>query len=439
MDAGFGRGNGPVPQVPQRASAPSSSPWRGRHRGGGYRGCPSSAAALLALPAAGLLAAARRGRRDGSSLARGLAGRGRRRLVRLSAVDDDGPWLPATGGWEWGEIYIWGGVTFSPGTVLTPQEELEGELEEVLSVGSASSRSRVDGNTLVRPRVLRAVLDQYPWAWRGGSFAGKPISDDITTGRFRRLREVLEISAEDAAELVEIDATPILVEPEGVEKAFNQIKEVSSRDKALELVRCHPGLLVGGVRSMKEGCGLVTETLVDLFFAGRLLKVLEDNSKDNVWKLREIEHYARVAATVKPVMDLVQREGQALAFLVMLLMPGLFPVLGFACLHTLFHMGLIPESIDHTAAGISISVWLVWFVTKSVEMGPVALGLGDWFLRVHSWLLTVSSSLLAAVLPYDEAQPIYRLLGFGSWLLAVTAGILRDLNSTFLASLLDGS
>jgi len=72
-------------------------------------------------------------------------------------------------------------------------------------------------------------------------------------------------------------------------------------------VRRHPGLLVGGSRSLKEGASLVTAALIDILFAGRLLGVLEDRSKDNNWKIAEIELYATVAQVFKPLMDVVQR------------------------------------------------------------------------------------------------------------------------------------
>jgi hypothetical protein len=155
--------------------------------------------------------------------------------------------------------------------------------------------------------VWEAVKKQYPKAVTAGVFAGLALNKQLVGRRFERLADILNISGEEALEIVLSDTTPLLVSPEGVQKAFDLLAGLSGNvDKALALVRVHPGLLVGGARSLKQGSSLVTNMLVDVLFAGRLVDIAQD-SRPQAWKLAEIEFYASVAALFKPVMDLVQR------------------------------------------------------------------------------------------------------------------------------------
>jgi len=163
----------------------------------------------------------------------------------------------------------------------------------------------------VSPRVKQlmweALSAQYPKAIKAGAFAGTPLSQNLAARRFERMADILDVSGEEALEIIRSDTTPLLVETEGVQCAFDLLSGLKGdQEKALELVRKHPGLLVGGARQLKEGTSLVTATLVDVLFAGRLLDIAEDN-RPQAWKLAEIEFYASVAALFKPVMDLVQR------------------------------------------------------------------------------------------------------------------------------------
>lgn len=353
---------------------------------------------------------------------RGVQNSRRRRPTALATAEEpaeEPPWIPPGSGdgaaWEWGEIYVWGGVTWTPGEPASLPKQLEEEEEQVLERELAGAPA---GTPALRQRVWAAVSEQYPAASRGGRFAGKPVSPVLTSLRFARLVEVLGISGEDAAELVEIDATPLLVEPEGVACAFKLISGISSRVKALELVRCHPGLLVGGVTSLKEGAGLVSSALIDLLFAGRLLWVLEDRNKDDQLKLAEIEFYARVAAFFKPVMDLVQRRTAELLSFLSLVFPIILQAVALACIHTLYPGALRPESWgpDLVLWDLSLAAWLIWFSGQVLGLGPLgplgpwALDLGSSTLSLAAWLLSLASYLLG-LLPLGA--------GLGPWALAL--------------------
>lgn len=315
--------------------------------------------------------------------------------------------------WEWGEVYIWGGVTWRPDPAAKPPQRraprsrpapgrrparqrapamglMPGEAvakpgERVLSQTRMSKPVAMDDvPTEVWGPVWMCVAEQYPVASREGAFAGTPLSPMLANIRFQRLIEVLDISTEEGLELARQDSTPLLVPAEGVASAFSLLVGISSRKKALELVRCHPGLLVGGVRSLREGVSAVTSALVDVLFAGRLLKVLEDRSRDNAWKLAEIELYAWVASSFKPVMDLVQRRTSQLGVLLAL------PVLAQLPLFTTSTM----EAANSYAYDLSVVGWAMGFGAWALGISSWGWGLGSWFLGLVSWVVGVSSWLL---------------------------------------------
>lgn len=188
--------------------------------------------------------------------------------------------------WEWGELYVWGGVTWLP-----------------------DRQDRSNHRKAIVEDIWKAVSRQYPQAARRGNFAGMPLSPVSAVLHFENLVQVLSVSQEQALELVQIDATPLLVEPEGVRSVFEELHALAGEageGKALQLVKRHPGLLVGGA-NLKAGASLVTSALVDLVFAGRLKTVIQDETKPASSKLTEIEGYTKLAEFCKPFMDLLQR------------------------------------------------------------------------------------------------------------------------------------
>jgi len=348
------------------------------------------------------------------------------KLTRHAAADDDPP-QRRPGDWDWGEIYIWGGVTWTPSALgPTPEEEVERLERELASVGQRFSIA--NSGREFRDRVWAAVAEQYPRAARRGSFATMPVTPALTTLRFSRFVQVLGISGEDAFKLVEYDATPLLVEPDGIASAFELLAQKASRVKALELVRCHPGLLVGGVHEqLKRGAGIVSAALVDLLFAGRLLKVLEDGNRDDSGKLAEIELYANVAAWFKPVMDLAQRDTDRLFRLFQFATPLLAQVLTLACIHTYyFPLGtgwLNAGELTALALNSSVVTMLVWMVARGAAgMGVIEAGLASCALAAGTtWAW---AAFLLGLLPSERSLcPL--ALTTGAWALSLLTSFLQ--------------
>jgi len=221
---------------------------------------------------------------------------------------DDGEYADGYIDWDWGEIYVWGGVTFTPARSSSSQDQApKAEAAPSQARPAARRLENVQELSVLARKVWTAVVDQYPAAAKQRRFAGTTISPMTAATRFNRLAEVLNITGMEALELICVDATPLLVDPDDVISAYELLARISSPEKALELVRRHPGLLVGGSKKIKDGASVVTAALIDILFAGRLRVVLEDHRIDDNWKLAEIELYTTVAKFFKPVMDLVQR------------------------------------------------------------------------------------------------------------------------------------
>lgn len=259
----------------------------------GRLGCPSTRRRPVRGRAA-RATAPHRSRGRGDAVAVRAVAEGPGRPGSGDADDPNEPAFPSGFDWDWGEIYIWGGVTWVMGRD-----------------GLGDGNDDIEKSEKVAPRVKQAMWEalsaQYPKAVKEGAFAGTPLSRSLAARRFESMADILDVSGEEALEIIRSDTTPLLVTPDGVQCAFDLLTGVcGNATEALELVRKHPGLLVGGARSMKEGTSLVTATLVDVLFAGRLLDIAED-PRPQAWKLAEIEFYASVAALFKPVMDLVQR------------------------------------------------------------------------------------------------------------------------------------
>lgn len=155
-------------------------------------------------------------------------------------------------------------------------------------------------------QAWRAVLRQHPEAVLEANFLGQPFGCEQVKQRWPRLVQTLGISEDQALKIIEMDATPLLVESDSVSEVLARLAAISSREKALELVGRSPSLLVGG--AMNEATGtknLAASTLIDVLYAGRLYRVLEEEGRDNEGKLREIELYAQLLSAFRPCVDLV--------------------------------------------------------------------------------------------------------------------------------------
>lgn len=155
----------------------------------------------------------------------------------------------------------------------------------------------------------RAVLEQHPQAVVQKQFMGVPFTRADVERRWARFVKILDIPAEQALEIIETDATPLLVDSEDVAEILGRLAAISSREKALELIGMNPSLLVGGAaaatKNREKGFGV--STIVDVLYAGRLRKVLEDEGNDNQGKVAEIEFYSCVLSSLKPLVEIIQR------------------------------------------------------------------------------------------------------------------------------------
>eukprot|EP00930_Biecheleria_cincta_P042805 TRINITY_DN29455_c0_g1_i1.p1 TRINITY_DN29455_c0_g1~~TRINITY_DN29455_c0_g1_i1.p1 ORF type:complete len:1062 (+),score=166.24 TRINITY_DN29455_c0_g1_i1:133-3318(+) len=177
--------------------------------------------------------------------------------------------------------------------------------EEVkVNVKGAEQLSDNYGADELEQSAWRAVLEQYPEVAVSGKFLGIPFAYEIFRSRWSGFVQILGIHQEQALEIIEQDATPLLVESEDVEDVLRRLVAICSREKALELVRRNPTLLVGGAAGYRTGdLGFAPATIADFLYAGRLFKVLEDD-RDNEGKLKEIELYSCLLSGFKPCVDL---------------------------------------------------------------------------------------------------------------------------------------
>ncbi|CAE7220197.1 SLC34A2 [Symbiodinium natans] len=154
-------------------------------------------------------------------------------------------------------------------------------------------------------QAWRAVLRQHPEAVLENNFLGEPFSFDEVKERWPRFVQTLGISEDQALKIIEMDATPLLVESDAVSEVLARLAAISSREKALELVNRSPSLLAAALGGKKDGNGLGVSTLVDMLYAGRLYKVLDQEGRDNAGKLAEIELYAGLLSAFRPCADLI--------------------------------------------------------------------------------------------------------------------------------------
>eukprot|EP00913_Durusdinium_trenchii_P012744 g11966.t1 len=131
-------------------------------------------------------------------------------------------------------------------------------------------------------QVWRAVLRQHPEAVLDANFLGTPFGYKQVKQRWPRLVQSLGITEDQALKIIEMDATPLLVESDSVSEVLARLAAISSREKALELVGRSPSLLVGGAMNQATSSkNLAASTLIDVLYAGRLYRVLEEEGRDN--------------------------------------------------------------------------------------------------------------------------------------------------------------
>lgn len=159
-----------------------------------------------------------------------------------------------------------------------------------------------------KSKVWLAVCKQHPKSVREGHFLGMSFDRGDVERRWPRFVKMLGISEQEALDIVDTDSTPLLVEPEHAAEVLNRLSAISSREKALELVSWNPSLLVAGSPAIKrEEQDPRQSVLVDVLYAGRLYRVLEEVGRDAAEKLAEIEWYSWAVTGLKPLLDVLQK------------------------------------------------------------------------------------------------------------------------------------
>jgi len=86
-----------------------------------------------------------------------------------------------------------------------------------------------------------------------GDYMGTPTRKEDIMYRFRRLKENLNVDSKAALEIIELDSTPMVVDPLFVRRTYKAMVSCIGEEEALnEIVRKHPGALMVQARNVEE-------------------------------------------------------------------------------------------------------------------------------------------------------------------------------------------
>eukprot|EP00931_Biecheleriopsis_adriatica_P021732 TRINITY_DN1412_c0_g1_i1.p1 TRINITY_DN1412_c0_g1~~TRINITY_DN1412_c0_g1_i1.p1 ORF type:complete len:236 (+),score=72.30 TRINITY_DN1412_c0_g1_i1:59-709(+) len=91
-----------------------------------------------------------------------------------------------------------------------------------------------------------AFKTQYESASERGMYMDTPVGEDDIKYRWRRLRDTFGVTSAEALEIIKTEALPLVIDSNYVQETFDAMVEGSSREKALEIVGRHPGILAAG-------------------------------------------------------------------------------------------------------------------------------------------------------------------------------------------------
>mmetsp|Transcript_143709 Transcript_143709/g.203299 ORF Transcript_143709/g.203299 Transcript_143709/m.203299 type:complete len:203 (-) Transcript_143709:253-861(-) len=94
--------------------------------------------------------------------------------------------------------------------------------------------------------VWEAFQEQYTGAAERGMYMDTPVGENDIKYRWRRLRDTFGITSEEAVGIMQTDALPLVIDADYVQKTFKAMVDGADRDKALEIVIRHPGILAAG-------------------------------------------------------------------------------------------------------------------------------------------------------------------------------------------------
>lgn len=87
---------------------------------------------------------------------------------------------------------------------------------------------------------------QFKSAATRGMYMTTPVGEEDVKYRFRQMRDAFGISGEETIGLLATDALPMVIDSAYVKETFDAMVEGSSREKALEIITRHPGVLAAG-------------------------------------------------------------------------------------------------------------------------------------------------------------------------------------------------
>jgi len=227
----------------------------------------------------------------------------------LSLAQADGV-IPGVGEVLFGaEAEAWGiAVAVAVAAVLASSSSAPARAVDALPSGEEILETFPQGDKIVLDRIWQMVVEQHPTAIREKRFLGVPFGREDIEQRWARFVQTLGIDEDQALAILETDVTPSLVESDDVAEVLSRLAAISSREKVLDLVGWNPALLVGGragLDTSRSNPGI--SAIVDVLYAGRLGKVLEQTNRDDTEKLTEIEMYSYAVSSFKPLVDIVQR------------------------------------------------------------------------------------------------------------------------------------
>eukprot|EP00420_Gonyaulax_spinifera_P036604 CAMPEP_0197877822 /NCGR_PEP_ID=MMETSP1439-20131203/6404_1 /TAXON_ID=66791 /ORGANISM="Gonyaulax spinifera, Strain CCMP409" /LENGTH=219 /DNA_ID=CAMNT_0043497199 /DNA_START=80 /DNA_END=739 /DNA_ORIENTATION=+ len=91
-----------------------------------------------------------------------------------------------------------------------------------------------------------AFQKQFKGASERGMYMDTPVAEQDVKYRFLRLKNTFGITPEQALKMMETDALPMVIDSDYVKGTFDAMVAGASREKALEIVDRHPGVLASG-------------------------------------------------------------------------------------------------------------------------------------------------------------------------------------------------
>eukprot|EP00441_Pelagodinium_beii_P037406 CAMPEP_0197648926 /NCGR_PEP_ID=MMETSP1338-20131121/28042_1 /TAXON_ID=43686 ORGANISM="Pelagodinium beii, Strain RCC1491" /NCGR_SAMPLE_ID=MMETSP1338 /ASSEMBLY_ACC=CAM_ASM_000754 /LENGTH=204 /DNA_ID=CAMNT_0043222995 /DNA_START=50 /DNA_END=664 /DNA_ORIENTATION=+ len=95
-------------------------------------------------------------------------------------------------------------------------------------------------------KCWEAFKEQYESAAGRGMYMDTPVGENDIKYRWRRLRDSFGLTSEEALEIMQVDALPLVIDSNYVQGTFDSMVEGASREKALDIVKRHPGILAAG-------------------------------------------------------------------------------------------------------------------------------------------------------------------------------------------------